>query len=638
MKKGFTLAELLGVIVIIGLLLLLLIPLIINGVKNKEEEVGYVQENIIYESVGEYLDGDKGSFPGNPGDVYCVSIDELIQAGKLVDPVKKIVEEGNYDADTTIEVVIGQDGTRTYTMKDSKSCVARSNQNILIIVSPNNNTWSKSKTATIIYPSDTDFNNENYEKQYRVDNGNWIVTPSNASQEFSGAVEKHNIEARVIDKTSGKTIISKKGTVEKIDNGKPRLVNITRGNWNDNLEEQVNITLTDALSGVSAYCITTSSAKPSSNDSCFKKYKLPSYGGTGTVTKYLKQGTYYLHVKDKVGNILYADDASNGGKAIFKVEDKTPPTCTIISSGTKGTNNWYIGDVTVKSTNRDEGSGIKQYYLGTSSTVTYNNLCGTTPGRVLSKECSLTHKTDTKGTSYYGYVMDRAGNTGKCVIASAVKRDTVKPSVSASAKFTSSNNFSISLSDSTSGLVGYAITQSTSTPTSWTSISGSSYSHTSSLGEGKYYVHVKDAAGHVSRTSSSYEVYHECSYDNSKWSECEGDCGTGIRHWVDKRTGKDCPNTEASCDLDPCYSKNSCNIRGNIKRDAAYSWTCSRGHSHTTQYRRYCSDSKGNLSCAKSSGSGGPGKYVCPSNPYGPDDGFDVIDDSNYYYSLDCDN
>ncbi|MCI9084750.1 MAG: hypothetical protein HFH46_03970, partial [Bacilli bacterium] len=75
----------------------------------------------------------------------------------------------------------------------------------------------------------------------------------------------------------------------------------------------------------------------------------------------------------------------------------------------------------------------------------------------------------------------------------------------------------------------------------------------SSLEEGSYYVHVKDAAGHVSRTSSSYEVYHECSYDNSKWSECEGDCGTGIRHWVDKRTGKDCPNTESSCDLDPCY-------------------------------------------------------------------------------------
>ena len=630
MKKGFTLAELLGVIVVIGLLLLLLIPLIINGVKNKEEEVGYVQEEIIYDAVSEYLDGDKGSFPGNPGDVYCVSIDELIQAGKLVDPVKKIVEEGNYDADTTIEVVIGQDGTRTYTMKDSKSCVARSNQNILIIVSPNNNTWSKSKTATIIYPSDTDFNNENYEKQYRVDNGNWIVTPSNASQEFSGAVEKHNIEARVIDKTSGKTIISKKGTVEKIDNGKPRLVNITRGNWNDNLEEQVNITLTDALSGVSAYCITTSSAKPSSNDSCFKKYKLPSYGGTGTVTKYLKQGTYYLHVKDKVGNILYADDASNGGKAIFKVEDKTPPTCTIISSGTKGTNNWYIGDVTVKSTNRDEGSGIKQYYLGTSSTVTYNNLCGTTPGRVLSKECSLTHKTDTKGTSYYGYVMDRAGNTGKCVIASAVKRDTVKPSVSASAKFTSSNNFSISLSDSTSGLVGYAITQSTSTPTSWTSISGSSYNNKNiTKEEGHYYVHVKDAAGHVSRTSSSYEVYYDC-WDEREdsWIEdgCTVKCGGGTNNLRDPKTKTICK--VETCNTQSCIPLNSCKIRGDVLKNNVYPWDCHSNNKHgkhSSGYTHYCSDSKGNLLDKDDDSSVVKFRWVCPISPYGPSDGWTVL-------------
>jgi len=51
-KKGFTLAELLGVIVIVGILLLLIIPLIINGVKNKEGEVGNIQKNIIFEAVG----------------------------------------------------------------------------------------------------------------------------------------------------------------------------------------------------------------------------------------------------------------------------------------------------------------------------------------------------------------------------------------------------------------------------------------------------------------------------------------------------------------------------------------------------------------------------------------------------------
>ena len=62
-KKGFTLAELLGVIVVIGLLLLLIIPLIINGTKNRENEVEEIQNNIIYEAVSEYMDSDKEKYP-----------------------------------------------------------------------------------------------------------------------------------------------------------------------------------------------------------------------------------------------------------------------------------------------------------------------------------------------------------------------------------------------------------------------------------------------------------------------------------------------------------------------------------------------------------------------------------------------
>ena len=88
-KKGFTLAELLGVIVIIGLLLLLIIPLIINGVKSKEDDVEQTQNNIIFDAVDEYLDLDKDKYPNIPGNIYCITLNELIESGKLVDPVKK---------------------------------------------------------------------------------------------------------------------------------------------------------------------------------------------------------------------------------------------------------------------------------------------------------------------------------------------------------------------------------------------------------------------------------------------------------------------------------------------------------------------------------------------------------------------
>ena len=111
-RNGFTLAELLGVIVIIGLLLLLIIPLIINGVKNRENEVSEMQNQIIFEAVGEYMDADKEKYPNHPGNVYCITIKELKETGKLTEDVKNIVEGKDYDDNYTIEVRISNNGVR----------------------------------------------------------------------------------------------------------------------------------------------------------------------------------------------------------------------------------------------------------------------------------------------------------------------------------------------------------------------------------------------------------------------------------------------------------------------------------------------------------------------------------------------
>ena len=48
MKKGFTLAEILGVIVIIGLLLILIVPPIINRISGSGDEAKDAENEFIY--------------------------------------------------------------------------------------------------------------------------------------------------------------------------------------------------------------------------------------------------------------------------------------------------------------------------------------------------------------------------------------------------------------------------------------------------------------------------------------------------------------------------------------------------------------------------------------------------------------
>ena len=657
-RKGFTLAELLGVIVIVGLLLLLIIPLIINGVKNKEKEVEETQTNIIYEATSEYMDTDKNKYPNNPGDIYCITVKELKENGKLAEENLNILYGKNYD-NATVKVVISNKGIRTYSINDEK-CEPYQSEKIKITIEPSNNKWSQTKEVTIHYPESQGTCGVNAICTYKKDNGEEVVVSSNI---INGIIFDANgkIEAKI----KGKSEINKSAKVEKIDRENPIIVSRTLGAWkydtNDQKpKQQISIVLTDAHSGVGGYCIKTDTTKPSEDDPCFNNriVRFPAYGGTGTVSEWLPIGTYYLFAKDRVGNVTeynpelnfkiedttppsinlsqntnttwkkdgrditltikdgesglnpnqkvyYAWSTSNtaapsytsyvtttnvigakettvtipasasskltgtyylwiktgtlsdtaGNLSLQKISgafnfDNTKPTCTLSSSGTKGSNNWYIGNVTVSSTNTDVGGGISKYYLGTSSNETYNNLCAAVSGRVLSKNCSLTHTSDTKAAAYYGYVIDVAGNKSNCRLSPDVKKDTVKPTISVTTNYNQTQNFSVSLSDSTSGLVGYAITTSTSTPTSWTTISGSSFSKTHDLGEGYYYVYAKDAAGNVTRTT---DTYGECLWYNTSWSACSGTCGTGTRYWVDNKTGKYCPGTEATCDLGPCY-------------------------------------------------------------------------------------
>lgn len=84
MKKGFTLVELLAVIVIIGLLALLLIPNIKNVLKDSKEDLYVIQEKSIIDEAKNWIADHPYELPKDNGDELVISLGEL-KIGAYID-------------------------------------------------------------------------------------------------------------------------------------------------------------------------------------------------------------------------------------------------------------------------------------------------------------------------------------------------------------------------------------------------------------------------------------------------------------------------------------------------------------------------------------------------------------------------
>ena len=116
-NKAFTLAEILGVIVIIGLLLIIVGPMITDRIRNNKEKTDEVGNKIIYTAVEQYINENNSKYP--KGNSYCIEISDLVQNGKLVSPVVNIIT-GEDLKNKAILVKRMLSGYTTYDIYDDK--------------------------------------------------------------------------------------------------------------------------------------------------------------------------------------------------------------------------------------------------------------------------------------------------------------------------------------------------------------------------------------------------------------------------------------------------------------------------------------------------------------------------------------
>lgn len=112
-KKGFTLAEIIGVVVILGLIALLAFPPLLNMIKNGENKLSDSAKTLIYTASSQYTAKYINDFPKNQGNVYCITLEDLIKEEFLSSSIQN-ENLGDFGLQTKIKITINNESKYDY--------------------------------------------------------------------------------------------------------------------------------------------------------------------------------------------------------------------------------------------------------------------------------------------------------------------------------------------------------------------------------------------------------------------------------------------------------------------------------------------------------------------------------------------
>ena len=146
-NNAFTLVEMLAVIVVLGLIMTVAFPKILEMVTRQEDEVDKAKEKMIASAVESYLNANKNSYPAREGKNYCINLFELDNKGYLsID-----AEELNLDQ----KVLVTYTSDNKYTVDlEAGTCEVHSPSTDLTGLSCtiDKQGYAIKKTVTISYP------------------------------------------------------------------------------------------------------------------------------------------------------------------------------------------------------------------------------------------------------------------------------------------------------------------------------------------------------------------------------------------------------------------------------------------------------------------------------------------------------
>lgn len=100
-NKAFTLIELLGVIILLGVLVLITFPKIINQIQKAKDEIDNATETLIIDASKDYVEDNINDYAKIQGITYCINITTLTENNYLN---KKLKDKDLNDIDKSKKV------------------------------------------------------------------------------------------------------------------------------------------------------------------------------------------------------------------------------------------------------------------------------------------------------------------------------------------------------------------------------------------------------------------------------------------------------------------------------------------------------------------------------------------------------
>ena len=588
-KKGFTLIELIAVLVVLSILITSSVAVFINirnSVLEKEKSnlITYLETKAI-----EYA---------NETNVTAVSVEDLIKIGlikpddetDIYDPVTResmncyiidlVWEDGEYKA--TFGSNVGKNGTTCNEYTRRKNLV------ICQVVGNNcndikNEQWFKDDiTIGLKFVNGKRIIKESgYEISWKSNTG--ISSIEDTIKTNVDLIANINYTAKVIKDNE----VSETSQIVNIDKEAP-IINEIKYNTNWSKSKEIEIIASDGLgSGVGGYVIVLENEKCS------------GYNTNNKIT-IKSNGNYKVCIRDKAGNET---------EKVIKVStiDTKPENPIISASDGIASGNFHSKDYILSWKSTYNGTQDLVYYYGTDKTKMINkgtsvgakkeqynvimyvkactresNLCsgissykinvdtkptnpvisasdGIASGKYHSKNYTLTWKSTNKGsqklTYYYGFDSSKLTSTGTslnvdmsrygiyvyvkaCTVnktCSGISKyllnvDTEAPNIGLTIDSDYRNYFKLSakLTDSKSGIVAYAVT-GYETPQKWITVKNTKtldISRSFTWKEfGTYYVFAKDAMGNISKKEQFVSIDRD--YPNIVDHEVYYDCSSG---------------------------------------------------------------------------------------------------------------
>ena len=145
-NKGYTLIELLGVLIILASILTIVFPSLINFIKSSNEKKDNITRDLVYNATEMFIEDNSDKYYSNYGSKYCISIDTLIQnnylkgdlkyQGEVLDNTKSVqvtyTDKFNYeitdiDDCTVCKLVNDVDGNNSISIGDKYQCKVKDN-------------------------------------------------------------------------------------------------------------------------------------------------------------------------------------------------------------------------------------------------------------------------------------------------------------------------------------------------------------------------------------------------------------------------------------------------------------------------------------------------------------------------------